>query len=62
MNGEVALNLVAGSMVGAMHSITRRRMPRDFAEQTAAVREDELATAPCCPSVRRGCDRGELRD
>jgi TetR/AcrR family transcriptional regulator, ethionamide resistance regulator len=37
MHGDVALNLLAGSMVGAMHSITRGSVPRDFPEQTAAA-------------------------
>ena len=37
MHLDVALNLLAGSMVGAMHSITSGRMPRDFPEQTAAA-------------------------
>ena len=37
MHGEVALNLLAGSMVGAMHSITHERVPRDFPEQVAAA-------------------------
>ncbi len=34
-HAEVALNLVAGTVVGAMHSVTQKRMPRDFPEQTA---------------------------
>lgn len=37
MHGEVAINLLAGLMVGAMHSITRERVPRDFPEQVAAT-------------------------
>ena len=37
MHLEVALNLLAGSMVGAMHSITGNKVPRDFPEQTAAA-------------------------
>lgn len=37
MHADVALNLLAGSMVGAMHSMTRAKVPRDFAEQTTAA-------------------------
>lgn len=37
MHREVALNLLAGSMVGAMYSITHETVPRDFAEQTASA-------------------------
>jgi AcrR family transcriptional regulator len=37
MHDEVALNLLAGTMVGAMYSITHEKVPRDFAEQTAAA-------------------------
>lgn len=37
MHGEVAINLLAGLMVGAMNSITRERVPRDFPEQVAAT-------------------------
>lgn len=37
MHADVALNLLAGSLVGAMHSITHGSVPRDFAEQTAAA-------------------------
>jgi len=37
MHADVALNLLAGSMVGAMHSISHGRMPRDFEEQTAGA-------------------------
>lgn len=37
MHANVALNLLAGSMVGAMHTLTSARVPRDFAEQTAAA-------------------------
>jgi AcrR family transcriptional regulator len=37
MHDEVALNLLAGTLVGAMHSITHERVPRDFAEQTSAA-------------------------
>jgi AcrR family transcriptional regulator len=37
MHADVALNLLAGAMVGAMHSITQGGVPRDFAEQTAAA-------------------------
>lgn len=37
MHADVGLNALAGSMVGAMHSITHAKMPRDFAEQTAAA-------------------------
>jgi AcrR family transcriptional regulator len=37
MHDEVALNLLAGTMVGAMYSITHERVPRDFAEQTAGA-------------------------
>lgn len=37
MHGEVAINLLAGLMVGAMHSITSERVPRDFPEQVAAT-------------------------
>lgn len=61
MHADVALNLLAGSMVGAMHSITRGKVPRDFAEQTAMVvlralglPEDEalaLATRPLATPV-----------
>lgn len=37
MHGEVGLNTLAGSMVGAMNSMTRGAVPRDFPEQTAAA-------------------------
>ncbi len=37
MHLDVALNVLAGSMVGAMHCITRSKLPRDFPEQTAAA-------------------------
>lgn len=37
MHAEVALNLLAGSMVGAMHAITQGPVPRDFEEQTASA-------------------------
>ncbi len=37
MHSEVAINLLAGLMVGAMHSITCGRVPRDFPEQVAAT-------------------------
>ncbi len=37
MHVDVALNLLAGSVVGAMHSITSGKVPRDFPEQTAAA-------------------------
>ncbi len=35
LQAEIALNLVAGTVVGAMHSITQKRVARDFPEQTA---------------------------
>jgi AcrR family transcriptional regulator len=65
MHGEVALNVLAGSMVGAMHSITHERVPRDFAEQTAIAilralglpeqEAAELATRPLAmPSIEPG--------
>lgn len=37
MHADVGLNVLAGSMVGAMHSMTHGKVPRDFAEQTAAA-------------------------
>lgn len=37
MHVDVGLNLLAGSMVGAMHSMNHSRVPRDFPEQTAAA-------------------------
>lgn len=37
MHADIGLNVLAGSMVGAMHSMTRGKVPRDFAEQTAAA-------------------------
>ncbi len=37
MHLDVALNLLAGSMVGAMHSLASGKLPRDFPEQTAAA-------------------------
>ena len=37
MHVDVGLNALAGSMVGAMHSMTHGKVPRDFAEQTAAA-------------------------
>lgn len=37
MHADVALNLLAGSMVGAMYSITHGRVPRDFEDQTAGT-------------------------
>jgi AcrR family transcriptional regulator len=65
MHGEVALNLLAGSMVGAMYSITHERVPRDFAEQTAGAilralglpeqEVVELATRPLAmPAIEPG--------
>ena len=37
MHVDVGLNLLAGSMVGAMHSMNHGKVPRDFPEQTAAA-------------------------
>ena len=37
MHADVGLNLLAGSMVGAMHSLNHSKVPRDFPEQTAAA-------------------------
>jgi AcrR family transcriptional regulator len=37
MHADVGLNVLAGSLVGAMHSTTHGKVPRDFAEQTAAA-------------------------
>jgi AcrR family transcriptional regulator len=71
MHGEVALNVLAGSMVGAMHSITHERVPRDFAEQTAIAilralglpeqEAAELATRPLArPSIEPGAQLWRL--
>ncbi len=46
MHLDVALNLLAGSMVGAMHSIGTGKLPRDFAEQTAAALLRALGLPP----------------
>ena len=37
MHVDVGLNLLAGSMVGAMYSMNHSKVPRDFPEQTAAA-------------------------
>jgi hypothetical protein len=37
MHLDVALSAVAGTLIGAMHAVTSRDMPADFAEQTAAA-------------------------
>ncbi len=71
MHADVALNLLAGSMVGAMHSMARGRVPRDFAEQTTASvlralglpagEALELATRPlAAPAIEPGSLVGRL--
>lgn len=37
MHADVGLNALAGSMVGAMHSMAQAKVPRDFAEQAASA-------------------------
>lgn len=65
MHGEAALNAVAGSMAGAVHSIDHERALRDFAKQTAVAmwrapglpeqEAEELATRPpAMPSIEPG--------
>ena len=71
MHADVGLNVLAGTMVGAMHSTTRGKLPRDFAEQTATAvlrglglpeREArELSTGPLAlPPIARDSLLGRL--
>ena len=67
MHVEVALNLLAGSMVGAMHAITHEQVPRDFPEQTAGVilrglgvSENEVAKLATRPLPMPAIEHGTL--
>lgn len=67
MHADVALNLLAGSMVGAMHSLTQGGVPRDFEEQTAGtilralgVPAAEVAELVSRPLARPGIEPGTL--